>query len=300
MPNKLTPEETQQLRDTIGMFEVICQSSANDIDSLQILKEAYSKLEQDDDIVGVSKRLAKAYMLSGQFTEAVLQYESILDLRPDDPDVRQALSEMVGQTEVAPPPVPQKRTGEADTAKLTKSGSAQGTAASGTQPTVTSASLAPSVPSSTGEDGINHMRKLLVVESKLIAGTDFNKFWKAAEAPANPTEVISSFVGLATDSGAPKPEDVLKAICTASKCCFLPIERYDVDTDTLRRFPKETCFRWCVLPFDTMAKSTYLVATTNPWNVLAERELLGANPGRVVWYIAHPVELKRLIAKFCR
>jgi len=59
------------------MFEVITQSQPNDYQSLEILKEAYAKLGRETDVISVSKRVAKAYVAMGQFSSAILEYESI-------------------------------------------------------------------------------------------------------------------------------------------------------------------------------------------------------------------------------
>ena len=47
------------------MFEVIVQSQPNDCQSLEILKEAYSKLGREPDVIHTSKRIAQAYMQTG-------------------------------------------------------------------------------------------------------------------------------------------------------------------------------------------------------------------------------------------
>ena len=87
----LTPSEEAQLLQTIEMFEVITQSQPMDCQSLEILKEAYSKLARESDVVNTSKRIAEAYVQLGQLSSAILEYESILQRSPDDPDVQKAL-----------------------------------------------------------------------------------------------------------------------------------------------------------------------------------------------------------------
>ena len=76
------------------MFEVITQSQPLDYQSLEILKEAYSKLEKPEEAVRTSKRIAEAYLSLGQLSSAILEYESILQRFPDDPDVQKALDEI--------------------------------------------------------------------------------------------------------------------------------------------------------------------------------------------------------------
>src|SRR3982750_602754 len=94
MVSTLSTSEEAQLAQTIEMFEVITQSQPLDYQSLEILKEAYSKLGRDKDAVGTSKRIAEAYVQMGQLSSAILEYETILQRFPDDPDVQAALTEI--------------------------------------------------------------------------------------------------------------------------------------------------------------------------------------------------------------
>src|SRR5712691_7650649 len=94
MASTLNPAEEAQLTQTIEMFEVITQSQPQDYQSLEILKEAYSKLGRHTDVVSTSKRIAQAYVQLGQLSSAILEYESILQRFPDDADVQNALAEI--------------------------------------------------------------------------------------------------------------------------------------------------------------------------------------------------------------
>src|SRR5690349_14282898 len=91
MVSPLTPSEEAQLGQTIEMFEVISQSQPHDYQSLEILKEAYSKLNREKDVVSTSKRIAQAYVQMGQLSSAILEYETILQRFPDDVEVQTAL-----------------------------------------------------------------------------------------------------------------------------------------------------------------------------------------------------------------
>src|SRR5215475_5396478 len=91
MATTLTSSEEGQLAQTIEMFEVITQSQPQDYQSLEILKEAYAKLGREKDAINTSKRIAEAYVQMGQLSSAILEYETILQRCPDDPDVQSAL-----------------------------------------------------------------------------------------------------------------------------------------------------------------------------------------------------------------
>jgi tetratricopeptide (TPR) repeat protein len=82
------------LQQTIEMFEVIVQSQPNDCQSLEILKEAYTKLGREQEVVSTSKRIAQAYLQMGQLSSAILEYETVLQRRPNDADVQAALKQI--------------------------------------------------------------------------------------------------------------------------------------------------------------------------------------------------------------
>src|SRR6185295_12786831 len=136
MSATLTTNEEAQLNQTIEMFEVITQSQPHDYQSLEILKEAYSKLNRLDAVVQTSKRIAEAYVQFGQLSSAILEYESILQRLPDDPDALKALQAIESKansfappSSIEPEPVPVTK----ETA-LTSKKSAKGKAAAETKP----------------------------------------------------------------------------------------------------------------------------------------------------------------------
>ena len=91
----------------------------------------------------------------------------------------------------------------------------------------------------------------------------------------------------------------LKLVLDKSRLCYLPIERYDVDTELARSFSREMCHRWCILPFDRLSKSL-LVATANPFNKQAIQDLTNFTDSRLLWYIASPQELIRILRRTFR
>src|SRR3982751_4780528 len=94
MASTLTNGEESQLEQTIEMFEVITQSQPHDYQSLEILKEAYSKLGRDKDVVTTAKRIAQAYVQMGQISSAILEYETILQRFPADVESQKALRQI--------------------------------------------------------------------------------------------------------------------------------------------------------------------------------------------------------------
>src|SRR5437588_12004097 len=121
MASTLTPSEEAQLGQTIEMFEVITQSQPTDYQSLEILKEAYLKLNREKDVISTSKRIAQAYVQMGQLSSAILEYETILQRFPDDPDVKAALKQIESKANSFP-----VESLASDTATVTKTAAAPG------------------------------------------------------------------------------------------------------------------------------------------------------------------------------
>src|SRR5208283_2102539 len=121
MLGTLNPGEEAQLRQTIEMFEVITQSQPQDYQSLEILKEAYLKLNLEKEVVLTSKRIAQAYVQLGQLSSAILEYETILQRHPEDRDAMAAMAQIESKAnnlhipalEMEPAPPPGKSAGAA-------------------------------------------------------------------------------------------------------------------------------------------------------------------------------------------
>lgn len=277
----LNPSEEAQLKQTIEMFEVIVQSQPNDCQSLEILKEAYTKLGREPDIIRISKRIAEAYTQMGQLSSAILEYETVLQRRPNDADVQTALrqiedkaSNSAAQSAVAEPAA---LAPQGETARIRKKAHAA-------QEEI--------------DDGRKTMHKIFV-ESKVISAGDFDLCWHTPDLTGAQSDVAEPFIQVLGDKGLFLVDKSLKLLADKSRTGFLPFERYDVDMDLLRGFPAEVCRRWCVAPFDRMSKSV-LVATANPFNQQAAKELAEATSHRLLWYLTTPAELVKTIRKAFR
>src|SRR5215467_11185256 len=187
MASTLTQGEEAQLAQTIEMFEVITESQPLDYQSLEILKEAYSKLGRDKDVVKTSKRIAEAYVDMGQLSSAILEYETILQRSPDDPDVQKALKQIESKASnfseqaAAPAPEPEPVRRSPETARTPKE-------------------KAPDKSNVAVEDGEPMMRKVFV-ESRVISPGDCDLCWSAPDMSTPPSATIEPFVQLLSDKG---------------------------------------------------------------------------------------------------
>lgn len=276
----LNPGEEAQLLQTIEMFEVIVQSQSGDTQSLEILKEAYSKLGHEDDVVNTSKRIAQAYLQQGQLTSAILEYETVLQRRPEDADVRTALKQIEDKasTAVGQPTSDMMAMASVDTTMLRHKTRAAATEAV--------------------DDGRKSLYKVFV-ESKLITAGDFDLCWRNVDLSVAPPDVVEPFIQMLHEKGIYLVEKSLRLLSDKSRVAYLPLDRYDIDMDLARGFPAEVCRRWCVLPFDRMSKAI-LVATANPFNQQAAKELAEATTHRLLWYVATPNDIVSNLRKAFR
>jgi hypothetical protein len=283
MLGNLTPGEEAQLRQTIEMFEVITKEQPLDNQSLEILKEAYLKLGRTKDVVVTSKRLASAYVQLGQLSSALLEYETILQSKPDDSEVLAAMAE-ISKT-ASPSPGDSSQAGSSPSAPPTSD-----TSFGKKKP------LSPTALASV-DDGRDSMQRIFV-DGRLASGAEFAECWTASAATPH-ERVTEPFVQILSQRGGLPVDKSLQAICGHSRTPFINLDRYDVDIELAKTFPREVCRRLCVLPMDKMSKAVF-IATANPFNKRAEEELRQFSPYRVVWYLAMPNDLHRLIEKIYR
>jgi Type II secretion system (T2SS), protein E, N-terminal domain len=252
------------------MFEVIVQSQPADTQSLEILKEAYTKLGRENEVINTSKRIAEAYLQQGQLSSAILEYETVLQRRPDDTDVRAALKRIEDKASNA---VVQP-TAESSVAVSETSQQRRKTRIAATEEV---------------DDGRKTMYKIFV-DSKIITAGDFDLCWCDIDLSLAPTDVMEPFIQLLHEKGIFQIDKSLKLLSDKSRLAYLPLERCDVDMDLARGFPADVCRRWCVLPVDRMSKAI-LVATTNPFNQQAAKELAAATTHRLLWYLCTPTDI---------
>jgi hypothetical protein len=283
MAATLSSGEEAQLAQTVEMFEVITQSQPHDYQSLEILKEAYSKLGREKDVIGTSKRIAQAYVQMGQISSAILEYETILQRYPADVEAQKALRQIESKANNFPaePPPPEQTPAPKAAIPFTKNNKVAGT-----------------VSPTDIEDGRKSMHKIFV-DSKLITAADFDLCWSTPDLSSPTNGVPDPFIQVLGEKGILPVDKSLKILADKTRIAFLPLNAYDIDIDLARGFPAAICKRWCILPFDRMSKSI-LVATANPFNQQAAKELAGTTPHRLLWYLVSPAELLKTVRKVYR
>src|SRR5437763_5496991 len=83
------------------MFEVITRTQPDDYQSLEILKEAYTKLGRADDTFHTSRKLAEAYFNVGSYALAMQECEALLGHDPNAPEVLAMLGDIESRLQAA-------------------------------------------------------------------------------------------------------------------------------------------------------------------------------------------------------
>jgi len=281
----ISEEELQQLLRTVEMFEAITQSQPEDYQSWEILKEAYGKLGRRDESLLASKKLAKAHISLGQISQAILEYEGILQEYPDDPEIRKALAEL-----------------EAKTSQLSASRQPSGapplredSKPTPTAPTLAAGAAAPppsSPPKQNQEDGNKALVDVLIAEKMLTpqAAEPLLKRIAAGLGNASESPTSLSLLQLLLDEQLVKLEDVLTVLVDRGGLPYLPLSTYDVDRDAVCLLPRDICFDKCIVPFDLISRSV-LIATTNPFDMAARSQAEVMLAYNVFWYVTSPEEI---------
>jgi tetratricopeptide (TPR) repeat protein len=287
----ISEDEIQQLLRTVEMFEAITESQPEDYQSWEILKEAYCKLGRREDSLRASKKLAQAHIALGQISQAILEYEGILQEYPSEPEVVAALADLETKTSQLssvrqPSGAPPLREDSKPTPPA---------------PTLAAGAAAPRSSSSAKlktADGDQALADLLVAE-KLItpqAAEPLLKRLVASRSADGENGQLLTLVQLLVDEQIVKLDDIVSVLVDRSGLPFLPLSNYDVDRDAACLLPREFCFANCIVPFDVISRSA-LIATVNPFDASTRAQAEGMLPYNVFWYIAPPLDIQAALRR---
>ncbi len=266
---RVSQVEHERLLQTVQMFEEVARTQPGDIQSLEILKEAYLNLGRDDESVTTSKKIARAYLSAGQLSSAILEYEGVIQRYPDDAECRAALHE------------------------LEQSMAAVGTAGTD-QSTAGAAEAAEQVLAEAEqfEDG-NEALLRFFQENGLVSEKDGVTVLAAISAAANeapPDRPAPSLLAMLAERGIASMEKSLGLIVEKTRLPFLPLAICEADSGRANLLERGFCLRHLVLPFDQVSR-TLLVATVNPFDARAKHHVEAAAGTRVQWYVTSPEDM---------
>jgi hypothetical protein len=305
-PPTLSPEEQEQILQTIEMFEVIVQANPQDTQSMEILKDAYLRLGMKKEMLTITKRLAETFTQIGQFSTAMLEYEHILRNQPDDVETIAAMGELEERMNKA---TRKGKTGgldvghgpNAETGTLITTSATMQPAGFGQGGPGAAATRIDDITAGLSEDGNQALAKFLIqhrlAPEEIVAGA-LDRSQKRNQA-LPPSTLASSLIDEIVKFGGADLEGILCGILERTKFAYIPLEYYDVDRQVVRMLPESITLSRLIVPFDVMSR-TVMVATANPFDALgkdAAQQLLDYS---IQWHLASPVAISRVLQQAYR
>ena len=296
----LSSEEQEQVRQTVEMFEVITQANPQDTQSLEILKEAYSRLGQQEQSLAISRRLADSYLELGQYSSALLEYEGILQKQPDNAEIIAALGEVEQRLQAKQKESQSQSVISLDFSKAVTEGGKLTTTknTTGERPMALAGSADATVAaklegSTDGNDPL--VRFLLqhklapedVVRQALSIARKKNKERK-------PQHVASSLIDEIVTRGSVDLEQLICGILDRSKFAYIPLEHYEIDRQIVRMLPDNLTLGRLIIPFDIISR-TMMVALANPFDAEGKQAVQQLVDYNVQWHLASPASILKVL-----
>src|SRR5213596_142761 len=235
------------------MFEAITQAQPEDYQSLEILKEAYTKIGRQDDTLRISRKLAEAYFNAGSYTRALHQCEMILTREPNAPEILAMLGEIESRLQASGQAIIDK---DKNTTSLVSSPFTRNDG-SLISPSVEGALIDVDLTRGKGlgritnlhERGDDHLAKFLIVqqlfgEEEVQAALETAK---NANKDLNGQMAVSMLEELCKD----KPLQlyaVLSALIDRTKFAYVPLEYYETDRQVAPMLPEALTLGRLFLP----------------------------------------------------
>lgn len=304
LEHTLSAEEHNQILQTIEMFEAITQTQPEDYQSLEILKEAYTKIGRHDESLKASRKLAEAYFNSGSYTPALHECEMILTRQPNSPEILAMLGEIEQRLQA---------TGQAIVEKSKTEGNLNGpfTKAEGSlvSPTVEGAliDVDPARGKNLGrianlqERGDDHLAKFLIVQ-QLFTEEQVNsalESTKEANKDLHGQAMAASMLETLTKEKPQQLEPVLSALIDRTKFAFVPLEYYDTDRQIAPMLPEYLTLGRLFVPFDLVSR-TMMVACCNPFDSAGRDAVQQSVDYTVSWYLARPASIMQTLRSIYR
>ena len=296
--NPPTPEEREQIMQTIEMFGVIVQASPHDAQSLEILKDAFVRIGQVSDAVDAARKLAQIFTQAEHYGRAVKEYEYILENNPSDMEAMAGLGEVEEKLQVA------KANGaviEPEEVVTTVKSSQLIATGSTVKASTRSAAAIDAVTKMLVDDGNDALVKFLLLNR--IAPQDLVKASNERVAKKNkdlaPNTMAHSLLDEVVRRAGLDMETTLCSIVDRSKMAYIPLEYYEVDRQVVKMLPDSLTLGRLIVPFDVMSR-TLMVAMANPFDVLgkeATQKLLDFN---IQWHLASPAAITKVLTEVYR
>ena len=306
LEHALSAEEHSQILQTIEMFEAITQTQPEDYQSLEILREAYTKIGRHDDALRTSRKLAEAYFNAGSYTPALQQCEMILTRDPNAPEILAMLGEIESRLQASGQAIIDK-----DKSTQTSLVSSPFTRNDGSliSPTVEGALIDVDLTRGKGlgritnlhERGDDHLAKFLIVQ-QLFGEEQVNIALESVKAANKDLKGQAMGVSMLEELCKENPaqlDAILSALIDRTKFAYVPLEYYDTDRQIAPMLPEVLTLGRLFVPFDLVSR-TMMVACCNPFDSAGRDAVQQSVDYTVSWYLARPAAIVKSLQSIYR
>lgn len=316
----LSQEEQEQILQTIEMFEVITQANPQDVQSLEILKDAYGRIGKQPESLKIARQLADMYLQLGQLSSAMLEYEGILQKDPDNPEIIAALGDVEERLAKSGQKIPESPTPGNHSANAPRSAMPSAisldfrtaisdpanlmTTASTTRPdgaAIRAAAIAPEVEQRLKEDGNEALAKFLVqhrLVTEEVVASALERVQKRNKE-LRPNVIGASLIDEICRRGSMELDTLLGTIIDRAKFAYIPLDYYDVDRSIVKMLPESLTIARLIVPFDIMSR-TVMIAMANPLDALGKEAVQQLLDYNVQWHLASPAALAKVLTETYR
>lgn len=293
-----TSEEQEQIRQTIEMFEVITQANPQDSQSMEILKEAYTKMGMEKEALSIGRKLADIYMELGQYSSAMLEYENILHKEPGNAEVVAALGEVEQRLQAL------QVTDQGINLDF-RSVVMEGSRLIETKQTHSSGRLRIPIASenkvideklSGSDDGNDALVRFLLQHRLAPEGVVSQALHivRKRNTDRSPTQIAASLIDEIVTRGSVNLESLLCGILDRSKFAYIPLECYDIDRHIVKMLPDALTLGRLMVPFDVISR-TMMVAVANPFDTAGKETVQQLVDYNIQWHLASPEAIFKVL-----
>lgn len=306
----LTPEEREQLLETVEALKSLVEICPDDSQSLEILKDAYWRLGMQEEGMTATRQLADTYMRLGQYSSALLEYEGILSQAPDSAEIKGILEDLEtklhqGKSGLAPSISLDFGVDEANLSQTPIEDSVEpALIATGETRMPDREQRKPVIPSSLENDGNDPLARFLVQhrlakqEAVDVALQNVRSHNAAMLANPDSKTIASGLLNELILAGV-DPEPLLAAIVDRTKFAFAPLEYYDIDRQIVKTLPEHLTLGRRIVPFDLVSR-TLMVAIDNPFDTPAKTLVQQTVDHPIQWHLAMPTVLEHILRESYR
>ena len=299
LEHTLSAEEHSQILQTIEMFEAITQTQPDDYQSLEILREAYTKIGRHEEALRISRKLAEAYFNAGSYTQALHECEMILAREPNAPEILAMLGDIEARLQASGQAIAQS----AEVA--TTNGSLIDTTQTRADGSLIDIDAARDKRlgrvTNLHERGDDHLAKFLIVQ-QLFNEDEVNRALdtvKMANKDLAGQAMAISLLGELCKDNSSRLETVLSALIDRTKFAYVPLEYYDTDRQIAPMLPETLTLGRMFVPFDLVSR-TMMVACCNPFDAAGREAVQQSVDYTVSWYLARPSAISKSLQSIYR